>query len=140
MARRPAASIKWPELFLLQFNYLLIGEIMEINEEQLQNDIFKINLSGRMDIEGVGQIETKFAGMTASPRMAVIVDMSDVPYMSSIGIRALLMNAKSVAKRGGKFVLLNPQANVKNVLVTSGIDQIITIHSDLDAATASVTP
>lgn len=113
---------------------------MEINEEQLQNDIFKINLSGRMDIEGVGQIETKLAGMTASPRMAVIVDMSDVPYMSSIGIRALLMNAKSVAKRGGKFVLLNPQANVKNVLVTSGIDQIITIHADLDAATASVTP
>lgn len=113
---------------------------MEINEEQLQNDIFKINLSGRMDIEGVGQIETKFAEMTASPRMAVIVDMSDVPYMSSIGIRALLMNAKSVAKRGGKFVLLNPQANVKNVLVTSGIDQIITIHADLDVATASVTP
>lgn len=113
---------------------------MNITEELIDDHIVKINLSGRMDIEGVGQIETKFAGMAASPRAGVIVDMSDVPYMSSIGIRALLMNAKSVAKRGGKFVLLNPQANVNNVLVTSGIDQIITIHADLDAATASVTP
>ena len=113
---------------------------MNITEEQLDNHIVKINLSGRMDIEGVGQIETKLAGMTASPRMAIIVDMSAVPYMSSIGIRAILMNAKSVSKRGGKFVLLNPEANVKNVLVTSGIDQLIAIHSDLNEAKASVTP
>ena len=111
---------------------------MNINEEQLDNHVVKINLSGRMDIEGVGQIETKFAGMIASPRMAIIVDMSAVPYMSSIGIRALLMNAKAVTKRGGKYVILKPEANVKNVLVTSGIDQLIPIHDDLDAAIASV--
>jgi anti-sigma B factor antagonist len=113
---------------------------MNITEEPIDDQIIKINLSGRMDIEGVGHIETQFAGMTASPRSAVIVDMSEVPYMSSIGIRALLMNAKSVAKRGGKLVLLSPQANVRNVLVTSGIDQIIKIHSDLDEAVAYVTP
>jgi anti-sigma B factor antagonist len=113
---------------------------MDINEELINDQIVKINLSGRMDIEGVGQIETKFSGMSASPRIGVIVDMSEVPYMSSIGIRALLMNAKSVSKRGGKFVLLNPQANVRNVLVTSGIDQLIAIHSELSAAMAGVAP
>jgi len=112
---------------------------MNISEEQLQNSITKINLSGRMDIEGVGQIETKFSGMSASPRMAIIVDMSEVPYMSSIGIRALIMNAKAVGKRGGKFVLLNPEPNVKNVLETSGIDQIIPIYSDLNQAISKVT-
>lgn len=111
---------------------------MEITEQQLDHSIVKINLAGRMDIDGVKSIEAEFAGMTAAPRMAVIVDMSDVPYMSSIGIRALLMNAKALAKRGGKFTLLNPQANVKNVLTTSGIDQLIAIHTDLDAAMASV--
>jgi len=107
---------------------------MNINEEQLQNGIKKINLSGRMDIEGVSHIETKLAGMTSSPHMAIIVDMSEVPYMSSIGIRALLINAKAVGKRGGKFVLLNPEKNVKNVLETSGIDQIIPIYNNLNEA------
>lgn len=112
---------------------------MNINEEHLQNDIIKIDLSGRMDIEGVGQIETKFAGMTAAPRMAIIVDMSAVPFMSSIGIRALLMNAKAVGKRGGKLVLLNPEQNVRKVLETSGINQIIPISNDLNEAMAKVT-
>ena len=112
---------------------------MNISEEKLQGDVTKINLSGRMDIEGVGQIEIKFTGMCAAPRMAIIVDMSGVPYMSSIGIRALLMNAKAVSRRGGKFVLLNPEPNVKNVLVSSGIDQLIEIHHDLEKALAKVT-
>jgi len=111
---------------------------MNITEEQLINDITKINLSGRMDIEGVSHIEIKFAEMTSSPRVAFIVDMSAVPYMSSIGIRALLINAKAVGKRGGKFILLNPEQNVKNVLETSGIDQIIPICSDLNEALAKV--
>jgi anti-sigma B factor antagonist len=118
----------------------LYGEItMDISEEQLNDGVSKINLSGRMDIVGVGQIETKFAGMTAAPRMAIVVDMSDVPYMSSIGIRALLMNSKAVGRRGGKFTLLSPQPDVKMVLETSGIDQLISICSALDEAILKVT-
>lgn len=111
---------------------------MNISEEKLQGEVSKINLSGRMDIEGVSQIETQFAGMSAAPRMAVVVDMSEVPYMSSIGIRALLTNARAVSRRGGKFVLLNPEANVKKVLETSGIDQLIAICGDLDEALTKV--
>ncbi len=107
---------------------------MDITEEALQNDIYMIRLAGRMDIEGVATIETRFASMTAAPRMAIIVDMSAVPYMSSIGIRALLMNAKSVGKRRGKFTLLSPEQNVRKVLVTSGIDRIISICDDLAEA------
>ena len=113
---------------------------MNINEEQLNGGVVKINLSGRMDIEGVGLIDTKFADMTAEPRMSIIVDMSGVPYMSSIGIRALLMNAKPVSRRGGKFVLLSPQPDVKMVLEMSGISQLISICSNLDEALAKVTP
>lgn len=111
---------------------------MNITEEMLQGEVTKINLSGRMDIEGVSQIEIKFTGMCAAPRMAVVVDMSGVPYMSSIGIRALLMNSKAVSGRGGKFVLLSPAPNVKDVLVSSSIDTLITICSNLTEALTKV--
>lgn len=113
---------------------------MNINEELLNDGVVRINLSGRMDIEGVGLIDAKFADMTAEPRMSIVVDMSGVPFMSSMGIRALLMNAKPVSRRGGKFVLLNPQPNVKMVLEASGINQLISICSNLDEALAKVTP
>jgi anti-anti-sigma factor len=125
--------------FLLTFLVYQSGEFaMNIIDEQLNSGVFKINLSGRMDIAGVAQIEAKFEGMTAAPRMAIVVDMSEVPYMSSIGIRALLMNAKAVRRRGGKFALLSPQPDVKMVLETSGIDQLISVCSNLDEAVSKV--
>ncbi len=107
---------------------------MDISEQKLENEISKINLSGRMDLDGVSHIEKEFARMTAAPAMAVIVDMSEVPYMSSIGIRSLLMNGKAVTGRGGKYVIMEPQADVRNVLVVSGIDKLITICDSLDQA------
>lgn len=113
---------------------------MEIHEEQLGNGIYKINLAGRMDIEGVGRIETRFSGMTASPRAAIIVDMSQVPFMSSIGIRALMMNAKAVSKRGGKLVLLGLDSNVRSVLASSGVDQLLPVCERLDEAIDKVAP
>jgi len=113
---------------------------MNINEEQLDGGVVKINLSGRMDIEGVGLIDTKFADMTAEPHMSIVVDISGVPFMSSIGIRALLMNAKPVIRRGGKFVLLSPQPDVETALKISGVSQYIGICVNLDEAIASVTP
>ena len=113
---------------------------MEISQEQLAGGVCKINLSGRMDIEGVGSIETRFAGMTASPRMAVVVDMSAVPFMSSIGIRALVMNAKAMANRGGRLVILSPVENVRSVLVSAAIDRLIPICGGLDEAMQKVVP
>lgn len=107
---------------------------MEIREEVIDGDIYRICLNGRMDIEGVASIEKRFAELVAEPYQRVAVDMSAVPYMSSIGIRALLINAKAVSRRGGKYIILSPQSEVLDVLKVSGIDQLITICTDLDEA------
>lgn len=107
---------------------------MEISEQILEGDIVKVNLSGRMDLGGVKSIEKDFDRMVEAPRMAVIVDMSDVPYMSSIGIRCLLIHAKSVSGRGGKYVLSSIQRDVRNVLEVSGIDQLIKIYDTVEEA------
>ncbi len=107
---------------------------MEISEQILDDGIVKVNLSGRMDLGGVKSIEKEFDRMTEAPRMAIIVDMADVPYMSSIGIRSLLIHAKSVSGRGGKYVLSNIQSDVRNVLEVSGIDQLIKVYETVDDA------
>jgi len=107
---------------------------MEISEEQINGSITKITLSGRLDIEGVGQIETTFAGMTASPRMSVVADMSNVPYISSIGIRLLISNVKAINARKGKFALFGTQPDVNMVITISGLDKIIPSFGTLEAA------
>lgn len=112
---------------------------MEIAGEN-EDGVLKVLLKGRMDVEGVATINDEFSRMMDADGLAVVVDMSEVPYMSSIGIRALLINAKTVSRRGGKYVLLSPQADVRNVLQVSGIDQIIVICDSLEDARSRVLP
>ena len=99
---------------------------MQLETESLPDDILKINLSGRMDVAGTQAIDLKFTGHAAN-RRAVIVDMSDVAFLASIGMRTLMLAAKAVFARGGRMVLLNPDSNVTHVLEMAGIDTLIPI-------------
>ena len=107
---------------------------MELHASELDNGISLIKLSGKLDIMGVGKIETKFAGHCAGENVRIIVDMSKVDFLASIGIRLLTVNAKSLASRKGKMVILNPTAEVQKVLEITGIPSIIPIYSHLESA------
>jgi anti-anti-sigma factor len=110
---------------------------MNIETESLDNGILKISLAGRMDVQGAQEIDLKFSGYTANQR-AVIVDMSAVDFLASIGIRTLLLVAKAISRRGGKMVLFNPDANVSHVLEMAGIDTLIPICRSFDEARSAV--
>lgn len=113
---------------------------MEIHYDELSGGIGLIKLTGKLDIHGTGQIETKFAGYCAGQNMRIIVDLSGVDFLASIGIRLLLLTAKSVSSRGGKLVLLNPTPDVHNVLEISGIPTVIPIYPQLEEAQAILLP
>ncbi len=107
---------------------------MEIHYNELDSGISLIKLGGRLDIIGTGEIETKFAGYCAGEKVRVIVDLSKVDFLASIGIRLLTLTARSVTSRGGKMVLLNPIPDVQSVLEITGIPAIIPIYSYLESA------
>lgn len=107
---------------------------MELQYRELDNNIRMIKLIGKLDIIGVGQIETKFAGYCGGEKARVVVDLSEVDFLASIGIRLLTLIAKSIASRGGRMVLLNPTADVQHVLEVTGIPAIIPVYSYLESA------
>jgi anti-anti-sigma factor len=107
---------------------------MELHYSELDNNIRLIKLNGKFDIVGTGQIENKFAGYCGGEKARVVVDLSGVDFLASIGIRLLMLTAKAVASRGGKMVLLNPAPDVHHVLDITGIPAIIPIHSQLESA------
>lgn len=107
---------------------------MELEYNELDNSIRLIKLIGKLDIIGVGEIETKFAGYCAGEQVRVVVDLTAVDFLASIGIRLLTLTAKSVAGRGGRMVLLNPIPEVQDVLELTGIPAIIPIYSQLESA------
>jgi anti-anti-sigma factor len=107
---------------------------MEMAVHDLDSGILGINLSGRMDIVGTQQIDLKFTAVTASRRANVLVDLSNVTFIASIGIRTLINNAKAQKLRGGSMVLYRPNPEVEEVLRSTGIPAIIPIAHDIEAA------
>lgn len=111
---------------------------MKLQYSELDNGIRLIKLIGALDMNGTYSIEVEFVRQCAGDNVRVIVDLSRVNYLSSIGIPTLINTAKSVASQGGKMVLLNPQGNVAEVLEITGIPQIIPIYVDLESAKVGV--
>jgi anti-anti-sigma factor len=109
---------------------------MEIQYNELGSGIRLIKLIGNLDIMGVNEIEIKFTGYCSGENARVLVDLSGVDFMASIGIRLLTSNAKSLLSRNGRMVLLNPTSSVREVLEMTGIPDIIPIYEQLESAEA----
>jgi anti-anti-sigma factor len=96
-----------------------------------------VKLAGRMDIAGASAVDMQFA-VLAGAKKKVVVDMAAVEFLASLGMRTLVVAAKSMSSKGGKLVLLDPQPNVEKVLTSSGVDTVIPIVQGLPAALAQV--
>jgi anti-anti-sigma factor len=103
---------------------------MQLDVAAMENGITKVSLSGRLDIEGALKIDSQF-NKIAEENKNVLVDLSWVTFIASLGVHTLLNGAKATVKNGGKMVLLNPQANVERVLRTSRVDTMMPITHDL---------
>lgn len=110
---------------------------MEMVVEELERGVTRVVLAGRLDIAGSAVIDLRFNTVSGS-RRAVVVDMSGVSFIASMGIRTLVSGAKAVRTRGGRMVLVFPEANVEKALRTASIDTLIPIYHDSDAAVAAV--
>jgi anti-sigma B factor antagonist len=111
---------------------------MVFQYSEIENGIRLITLSGKLDISGVSAIETEFSTHCSGETPRVIVDLSAVDFLASIGIRLLTLNAKSIASRGGRMVLLNPKSDIKDVLEITGIPAIIPLYHNLKSAEAAL--
>ena len=113
---------------------------MELTYEDFDDGVRRVRLAGRMDVEGSREIDLKFTSLTASRQAFVIVDLSLVDFLSSMGLGTLVRSAKAQMSREGKMVLLSPQAHVAKVLETTQVDQILQVLYDFDEARRAVRP
>lgn len=107
---------------------------MELRVEKNDEQVTQVVLSGKLDVEGEQQIGDEFRGLIGSSRTHFFVEMSEVSYLASLGIRLLFAAAKELAAEGKKLVVLNPQPMVEETLETSGTVKFIPIaHSEESA-------
>jgi anti-anti-sigma factor len=108
---------------------------MQITVSDFGPETKKITLAGKLDIAGAQKIELPMAAVSGE-KCDVVIDMMGVDFIASIGIRHLVIAAKTIARNSRKLILLSPNALVREVLVTSGLQDLLPIaRSDDEAKT-----
>lgn len=110
---------------------------MAITVQDLADGVTHVIISGRIDIAGAAEIDMPMSVVGGS-RRSVIIDLSGVVFIASLGLRSIVLSGKSILSKKGKVALFAPQPAVEEVITTSGIDELIAIYHDMEAAIAAV--
>ena len=110
---------------------------MDITSERQDKTLFIVP-DGRIDGNNAHDFHNALTQVITDDDDAVVLDMTDLSYISSAGLRAILLTAKALQKREAKFMLCSLKPTIKGVFEISGFDKIIAIHDDREQATASI--
>lgn len=110
---------------------------MDMTQER-DGDVVVVRLSGRLDSSAAPDAEGRLSAAISGAAPRIAIDMSALTYVSSAGLRVLLVVAKKVQQQNGKLALGGLAENVRAVFAATGFDTIIVIESDAAAAVAAV--
>ena len=109
-------------------------------EVALVGNIAHVKLRGRLDTHGVDQIETKFTASVVPARRNAVVDLSEVSFITSMGLRMFLTIAKALKRHNSKMVLFAPQSQVKETFASAGLAEIVSVVAGEAEALNCVAP
>lgn len=90
-------------------------------------------LSGRLDSATSGGFEKRLLELFETPGARVLLDFTALDYISSAGLRVILMGAKRAKQTQGRLVLCGLRPDVREVFEISGFLKIIDVVTDLAA-------
>lgn len=96
-----------------------------------------VRVTGKLDVVASKAFEAELLAKLDSPEPVLFVDFADCAYVSSAGLRAVLIAAKTAKKSDHRLILAGMNPIVREVFKVSGFDRMLVIEDDLAAAVAA---
>jgi anti-anti-sigma factor len=109
---------------------------MELREENA-GPVAVVAVEGRIDTNTAPELGRTLADAITAGRIRLVLDLSATQYVSSAGLRILLVTAKQIERERGRFVLHGLTPRVRDVLDFSGLLTALNVCTDRSAAVAS---
>ncbi len=93
---------------------------------------------GRVDATSAPELEQSMMASIEEGAADVVLDLGRTRYMSSAGLRVVLVVARAMQARSGRFAVCGLNDEVKELFEVSGFSLIVNIVADRDAAVAAV--
>ena len=100
---------------------------MTLSEEK-NGKVSVLGLSGKLDIEGGKMLVERMTQILAGGERQILLDFTDITYINSAGLRALILVAKQLASSGGMLILAGVSDSNQKVLNISGLTSIFTLR------------
>jgi len=101
---------------------------------QQKGDMAIVELSGKLDTITFSELENAFSKLFNDQVWNILLDCQKLDYISSSGLRVLLVALKKVDEAKGKFYLCNLQPRIHNIFEISGFENIFKIYNSIDEA------
>ncbi len=111
---------------------------MDIHEER-KDGFLVLGLEGRLDATNAKVLEDKVLAVIDGGESRFVIDLSQLNYVSSAGLRVFLLASKRLNPSGGKVALCSLQEPVKQVFDIVGFYSILSISDSKDEALKSLT-
>ena len=109
---------------------------MQITEAK-KDGVVVLGLDGRVDASNAGGLEQKILALIDAGETRLVIDCAQLQYMSSAGLRVLLVAAKRLSSTGKLAIAaLNPQ--IREVFDIAGFSSILDIYRTQDEAVDAV--
>lgn len=109
-------------------------EIVESND----NGVITLQVNGRMDASSSPALERRVLELVDGGERRLVLNLAQLDYISSAGLRVLLVAAKRLSAGGGKLAIAGLQPQVKEVFDVAGFSSILKIFGDAESAVAAV--
>ena len=110
---------------------------MDISEDR-KADAVILALSGKLDATTAKTFEDRILGVINSGTQRLVVDLSQLDYVSSSGLRVFILAAKRLQTVDGKIVLCSMKDHVRQVFDLAGFSSMLSIYGSRDEAIKSI--
>jgi anti-sigma B factor antagonist len=106
---------------------------MDISEDR-KADAVILALSGKLDATTAKTFEDRILGVISGGTQRLVVDLSQLDYVSSSGLRVFIIAAKRLQTVDGKIVLCSMKDHVRQVFDLAGFSSMLSIYGSRDEA------
>jgi len=109
-----------------------------IQTERAKGKVLVMKPVGRLDSKTINAAETEMFSYLEKGETRIVLDLSELDYISSSGLRLVLMMGKRLSLKGGKFALCGLKPHIREVFEISGFISIVTVLGTRAEAEAAV--
>jgi len=110
---------------------------LEIKEHR-EGNVIILEPNGRLDTNTSEEFEAKLVGLIDAGELRLVIDLIHVDYISSAGLRVLLMASKKLKSISGSIALCSMSEHIKEVFDIAGFTPIFLIEHSRDKAIESL--